>query len=569
MSAASPLRVSLGYSSLTGPRPRNEDFCGAVTPEGPELEAKGILAVVADGVGGHANGREASEYTVRGLLSDYYATPDTWAINKSLDTVLGALNRWLVAHAARTRETAGMATTLSAIVLRGRRFYLAHVGDTRIYRLRGERLEQLTTDHVWEHPELKNVLSRAVGLDAHVQVDYADGDLETGDVFALMSDGVWGQLGDRKIRDILKAEADPQEAAARLAMSAEDGGSQDNCTAVVVRIDTLPPDRLRDNIARLHRLPLPPRLKPGQTIDGLTVDALLHESVATLLYRVRDARGQSRVLKTLRPEHGDQEAAAALAHEEWLARRVNDAWFPQVISHPERSHLYYLMSWHEGGTLKARLEGGHRFGAGEVAELGTRILKGLASLHRLSIVHRDIKPDNLHLDTEGRLRVLDLGVAASDGSADGQKFEEINNPGTPSYMAPELYGPKTVAANEQTDLYAVGVTLYELLTRKYPYGEIEPFQHPKFGDPVPPTRYRPDIPAWLEAVLLKAVAREPKARFETAEEFLLALERGAHRPLAVPRKSPLLERDPQLGLKLLAAGSLVLNLLLLYLMLVR
>ena len=193
---------------------------------------------------------------------------------------------------------------------------------------------------------------------------------------------------------------------------------------------------------------------------------------------------------------------------------------------------------------------------------------GLAALHRLSIVHRDIKPDNLHVDAEGRLRILDLGVAAADSQHDGQKFEEINNPGTPSYMAPELYGPEP-AANEQTDLYAVGVTLYELLTRKYPYGEIEPFQVPKFGDPVPPTRYRPDIPAWLEAVLLKAVAREPKARFETAEEFLLALERGAHRPLAVPRRSPLLERDPQLGLKLLAAGSLVLNILLLYLLLVR
>ncbi len=568
MPAPHPLRVSLGYSSLTGPRPRNEDFCGAATPEGQELDAKGILAVVADGVGGHANGREASEYTVRGLLSDYYATPDTWAVNKSLDTVLAALNRWLVSHAARTREAAGMATTLSAVVLRGRRYYLAHVGDSRIYRLRAGKLDLLTTDHVWEHPELKNVLSRAVGLDAHLSVDYADGELETGDVFALMSDGVWGQLGERRIADILKAESDPQDAAVRLATSAEDGGSQDNCTALVLTIDALPPDRLHDNIARLTRLPLPPRLKPGQQIDGLTVDALLHESVATLLYRVRDAKGQARVFKTLRPEHNDAEAAAALAHEEWLARRVNDAWFPQVVPHPERSHLYYLMSWHDGATLKARLDNGHRFGTGEVAELGARILKGLASLHRLSIIHRDIKPDNLHLDAEGRLRILDLGVAASDARADGQKFEEINNPGTPSYMAPELYGPEP-AANEQTDLYAVGVTLYELLTRKYPYGEIEPFQVPKFGDPVPPTRYRPDIPAWLEAVLLKAVAREPKARFETAEEFLLALERGAHRPLAVPRRSPLLERDPQLGLKLLAAGSLVLNILLLYLLLVR
>ena len=204
-----------------------------------------------------------------------------------------------------------------------------------------------------------------------------------------------------------------------------------------------------------------------------------------------------------------------------------------------------------------------------MAELGTRILKGLAALHRLSIVHRDIKPDNLHVDAEGRLRILDLGVAAADSQHDGQKFEEINNPGTPSYMAPELHGARPTPAGEQTDLYAVGVTLYQLLTRKYPYGEIEPFQTPKFGDPEPPTRYRPDIPAWLESVLLKAVAREPKARFETAEEFLLALERGAHRPLVVPRKSPLLARDPQLGLKLLAAVSLVANLLMLWLLLIR
>ena len=562
-------QISLGHSSLTGPRPRNEDFCGAATPEGAELDAKGILAAVADGVGGHANGREAAEYTVRGLLSDYYATPDTWAVNKSLDTVIKALNRWLVAHAARSRESAGMATTLSAVVLRGRRYYLAHVGDSRIYRLRGGRLEQLSTDHVWEHPELKNVLSRAVGLDAHLSVDYADGELEAGDVFALMSDGVWGQLGDRKITDILKAEADPQAAASRLAVTAEGGGSQDNCTALVLRVDALPAERLRDNVARLRQLPLPPRLKPGQQLDGLTVEALLHESVVTLLYRVRDTRGKACVLKTLRPEHDDPEAAAALAHEEWLARRVSDAWFPQVIPHPQRSHLYYLMSWHEGATLKARLDNGHRFGAGEVAELGTRILKGLAALHRLSIVHRDIKPDNLHVDAEGRLRILDLGVAAADSQHDGQAFEEINNPGTPSYMAPELHAARPTPASEQTDLYAVGVTLYELLTRKYPYGEIEPFQTPKFGDPVPPTRYRPDIPAWLESVLLKAVARDPKARFETAEEFLLALERGAHRPLVVPRRSPLLERDPQLGLKLLAALSLVANLLMLWLLLVR
>ncbi|MGL4409986.1 MAG: protein kinase domain-containing protein [Zoogloea sp.] len=563
------LNVDLGYSSLTGPRPRNEDFCGAVTPAGPELASKGILAVVADGVGGHANGREAAEYTVRGLLSDYYATPDTWAVNKALDTVIRALNRWLLSQASRTREMAGMATTVSAIVLRGRRYYLAHAGDSRIYRLRAGKLEQLTTDHVWEHPELNNVLSRAVGLDAHIQVDYADGDLEPGDTFALMSDGVWGSLKPARLARILQDEGSAQDLASRLAMEAEDGGSQDNCTALVLRVVNLPPDQLPDTIARLARLPLPPRLKPGQELDGLVIDALLHESIVTLLYRAHTPQGDSCVLKTLRPERQDPEALAALAHEEWLARRVNDAWFPHVIPWPGRHHLYYLMSWHEGASLKARLNDGHHFGIGEVESLGERILKGVASLHRLSIVHRDIKPDNIHLDKEGRLRILDLGVAASDSSAEGEQFEEINNPGTPSYMAPELHSPTPPAANEQTDLYAVGVTLYELLTRKYPYGEIEPFQTPRFGDPVPPTRYRPDIPAWLEAVLLKAVAREPAARFETAEEFLLALERGAHRPLAVQRKSPLLKRDPQLGLKLLCIASLVLNGFLGFLLLLR
>lgn len=563
----STLAVTVGHASLTGPRPRNEDFCGAVTPEGAELDTKGVIVAVADGVGGHVNGREASEYTVRGLLSDYYATPQTWSVPKSLETVIAALNRWLVAQSAKTRETAGMATTLSALVLKGRRFSVAHVGDSRIYRLREGQLTRLTTDHVWEHPELNNVLSRAIGLDQRVQIDFSDGDLAEGDVFALMTDGVWAHLGESRVHSILLDHPDPQEAASRLATQAEDGGSQDNCTAMVLRVNSLPKDGLLDAIARIQALPLPPALKPGQTLDGLIVEEILHESRVTLLYRVRTADGQQRVLKTLRPEADDPQSTAALAHEEWLAGRVVDPRFPQVIPHPQRCFLYYLMSWHEGASLKARLGTGQRFAPTEAATLGIEMLKGLAILHRLSIVHRDIKPDNLHLGADGRLRILDLGVAASDGQEEALGFSEINNPGTPSYMAPELFAGSP--ADVSTDLYAVGVTLFELLTRKYPYGEIEPFQKPRFAEPLQPSRFRPDTPQWLEAILLKAVARDRQDRFETAEEFLLALERGAHRPLAVPRRMPLLKRDPQLGLKLVAAGSLVLNLLLLYLVLAR
>ena len=559
-----PLDIALGYSSLTGPRPRNEDYYGFTTPEGAELENKGLLAAVADGVGGHAKGREASEFTVRGLLSDYYATPDTWAIPKAMDMVLQALNRWLYAQAQKQQQNVGMATTLTAIVMRGSRYTYAHVGDSRLYRLRDGELTRLTNDHVWDHPELDNVLSRAIGLDATVAVDYGEGELRVGDVFMLCSDGVWNKLGDGRIADILTHHGEaPQDAATRLASIAVDTGSQDNCTALVIRVKEVPSERLRDSIARAQSLPLPPPLRVGEEIDGLVIDEILHESRITMLYRARvEASGQSCVLKTLR-DNSDPADIAALAHEEWLTRRVTDASFPQVIPWPQHTHLYYLMTWHEGATLGAWLKQGRRWSPAEVEELGIRLLKGVSALHRLDIVHRDIKPDNLHLGTDGRLRILDLGVAASDG----QDFNEINNPGTPSYMAPELYSG--AVASVASDLYACGVTLYELLTRKYPYGEIEPFQKPRFGDPTPPTRYRPDIPEWLEAVLLKAVARDPEERFETAEEFMLALERGAHRPLRVPRKTPLLRRDPNLGLKLLAAASLTLNVLLLYLYLIN
>lgn len=553
------LRVELGHSSLEGLRSRNEDYVAATTPEGPELEAKGMVVVVADGVGGHAMGREAAEHAVRNLLIDYYATPDTWSVAKSIDTVLVAVNRWLLAYARKAREYAGMATTLSAVVLRGSRYYVAHVGDSRAYLLRDGVLTQLTEDHTWEHPELNNVLRRAIGLDAHLVVDHADGELVSGDRFVLVTDGVWGGLGDKGMLALLQQHASAEAAADVLALEAVRRGAADNCTALVANVVAVPKSNLRDTLDGAHKLPLLPRLKVGQQIDGLHVLEMLHDSRVTRLYKVKHG-DEMLVLKTLRPEVSDAEAVAALVHEEWLARRAVAPCFPQVISNPERAHLYYLMTWHEGESLKARLNRGHRFSVEEIAEIGIRVLKGLALLHRLGIIHRDIKPDNLQLGPQGQVTLLDLGVAASDG----QQFREINNPGTPSYMAPELFAGEV--ASESADLYACGVTLYQLLTRKYPYGEIEPFQTPRFSAPTPPTRHRPDTPEWLETILLKACAREPKERFETAEEFILALERGAHRPLASPRRKPLLARRPQLALKIFFVTSLLLNVVLIFLL---
>ncbi len=551
-------KINIGHASLNGPRQHNEDFCGAVTPDGADLDSKGVLAAIADGLGGHANGREAAEYVVRGLLADFYATPETWSIPLSFDKVLTALNTWLLSRGQQLRQTASMACTLSALCLRGARYTTAHVGDSRIYLRRDGIIQCLTQDHLWDHPELTNVLKRAVGLDARLDLDFSEGAIHTNDIFILLTDGVWTSLSDARISETIAQFSDPQQAALELTRLAVAHGAKDNCTAMVVQILSVPESNLRDRFVEAASLPVPPKLRLGSHIDGLKIDAVIHDSRITVLYRVtRLSDGAQLVLKTLH-DNADDHANAALVHEEWLTRRVTSHYFPQVIPHEARQHLYYLMTWHEGATLAATLAHGHHTTAAEAVQLGIRLLKGVAALHRLSILHRDIKPDNLHLGTDKRLRILDLGVAASDGS----DLSEINNPGTPSYMAPELIAGE--AASVQSDLYACGVTLYQLLTRKFPYGEVEPFQHPKFGDPLPPTRFRPDLPAWLEAVLLRACARDKADRFETAEEFLLALERGASRPLTVPRRMPLMQRAPLLMLKLALAASVFANLLLLY-----
>jgi serine/threonine protein phosphatase PrpC len=563
--AKNRLRLAIGHASLTGPRERNEDYCGVATPEGAELENKGVIAAVADGIGGHKGGREAAEYTVRGLLSDYFATPDTWSVPRAIETVTTALNRWVIAEGSRNAELSGMATTLSALVLRGRRYYTAHIGDSRIYRLSAGRLQQLTVDHVWEHPELNNVLSRAIGLDPRVLMDFADGELAADDRFLLVSDGVWGVLPDALITEVLLDHPEPQGAAAALTSLALAQGGHDNATAVVVDVLGVPPAGLRDSLESSASLPLPHRLKMGHELDGLIVEEILHDSRETLLYRMRNPRnGQQVVLKTLQPGmEGDQGASAALLMEEWRAKRVVSPFFPQVVPAEQRSCLYYLMTWHAGATLQARLDAGQHFPAGEAVRLGIPLLKAIAALHRLDIVHRDIKTDNIHLGQDGVLRILDLGVAISLGER--KPDDLIGQAGTPSYMAPELFDNPEPQFGY--DLYAAGVTLYHLLTRKYPYGEIEPFQTPKFGEPARPTRWRPEIPGWLENILLKAVAREAKDRFETAEEFLLALERGAARPIAAPARQPLAQRNPLLMWKIVAVASIAVNFVLLLVLL--
>ncbi|MCQ2996885.1 bifunctional protein-serine/threonine kinase/phosphatase [Pseudomonas syringae] len=541
------LQLSLAQFSASGPRAENQDAMRLVTPPPALAASKGYLFALADGVSQCVDGALAAQSTLQALALDYYSTPETWGVAQSLDRLLLAQNRWLQAN--------GLLTTLSALVLRGRRFTLAHVGDCRAYRWHAGVLQRISEDHVWEQPDMQHVLKRALGLDQYVVMDYLDGELREGERLLLLSDGVWATLGDASIRSILAEQEDLDRAVQTLVSAAHLAGSQDNASAVLIRVDALGQDDLGDALIQLQQWPLPPVLKPGQPFEGWQINSLLAESRQSLLYRVSDAQSQHWLLKTLPGNRHDEPGAGqGLLLEEWFLRRVAGRFFPETHSVPDRQHLYYVMREHPGRSLSQSFK---EHGPVSVAQwLGhaTQLLRAVGLLHRRNIIHRDIKPENLLLDDNGELRLLDFGLAYCPGLSTLMPGEL---PGTPSFIAPEAF--KGDEPTPQQDIYAAGVTLYYLLTGHYPYGEIEAFQHRRFGTPTPASRYRPDLPDWLDHNLSKALQADPQLRYETAEQWLLELEQAEHRPM-VKRAQPLLEREPLKVWRTVALVSLLVNL---------
>jgi serine/threonine protein phosphatase PrpC len=261
--------LDIGFATLAGRKNSNEDFCAAMLPE-PGHEGMGSIVAIADGVSTGGMGREAAQTTVTSLVRDYYGTPETWDTTVALDRIIGAQNAWLAGINRRRQPTVGL-TTLTALVLRGQSYTLAHVGDSRAYLLRGGTLQQLTHDHAVNHPDFRHQLLRSVGAEDHVVVDYMQGDLQVGDVFVLVTDGVHGVLRDARLKDFagLQEAGGAQVASQGLVDAALAAGSDDNVTAVLVRVRGLLDATLQDVTRIAQTLPIPPRLKVGDVMDGL------------------------------------------------------------------------------------------------------------------------------------------------------------------------------------------------------------------------------------------------------------------------------------------------------------
>ncbi len=571
--------LDIGYTSLPGKKTVNEDFCAAMLPD-PAQESMGAICAIADGVSAGGKGKEAAQTTVMSLVRDYFGTPATWDTTVALDRVLSAHNSWLVGVNKRRKIEYGL-TTLTAMVMRGQGYTLAHVGDTRAYLLRDGQTTLLTTDHVVDHPDMRHQLLRAVGADERLVVDYSQGDLLVGDVFILLTDGVHGTLPARKLK-VFAQLGSSQNISDALVGDAIAQGTHDNASAMVVRVLGVLQATLQDENRQALALPIPPKLRVGDKLDGLTVTAVVADSGINLIYQVRDqATEQLYALKTLHParQHDTQERAM-LAHEAWLAKRMHSSRVAEHLVHVydcppagEASHFYLLYDWHSGDTVQQLLQAHGKLGMAQSLAVASSTLKALGRLHRQGVVHRDIKPGNLHCGSDSVVRVLDLGVALSGNEP--QATRQLHA-GTPSYMNPEQFGYSVqghsvqgdsdeTQADAQSDLYALGVTLYQMLTSKLPYGEVLAYQTGRyFRDPIAPSRLNPEVPIWLDHIVLKAVARDAKLRFETAEEFGLAIERGASRPLSALPNMPLLQRDPTALWKIALAVSVLFNLLLVY-----
>jgi len=534
------LVVAGGHASETGTRLDNQDFVGIYAATESERASHGMIAALADGVGGAKGGRIASELAVRALIDGLYTQPDTIGPAAAVQRVMVPFNRWLAAM-GRTDAMAHAATTFTAMVLKGRRGHVLHVGDSRAWHFRDGHLTLLTQDHARSHPDQKHILYRALGIEERLRLDHLEVTLAEHDRLLLTSDGVHGSLSAKRLEKLLGARNSADADAAAIVEAALGAGSQDNASAIILDIVSLPAvdhDSIAGDIGRLPILDPPGE---GESVDGFRLEALLSDGRYTRLFRATDpASGQAVVIKFPKPALlSESGARLAFAREILVGSRVSSPFVGGIVAVPQdrQTRLYGVQPFYEGETLEKRLRTPVKLADG--LAIAIKLTRAVAALHRLDIIHRDIKPDNVILLPDGGLKLIDLGVARLPRV---DEFATGEIPGTPSYLAPEMFGGNL--GDEGTDQFALGVTLWRILARIYPYGEIEAFNRPRFRTLEPPSKARPELPAWLDSTLMRAVAVDPADRFGDVIELLRALEGGAAVARVNQRAIPLIERNP-------------------------
>jgi serine/threonine protein phosphatase PrpC len=525
------LAVSVAQSSFAGVKAHNEDSLGIMIPRGMALGTKGVVAVIADGVSTADAGKEASEVCVKNFISDYFSTPESWSVKKSAHQVIIALNRWLYGQGQRFEFAhKGYVSTFSAIILKSNKAHIFHVGDSRAYLLRNGEFTQMTRDHVTSIGDQKRYLSRAMGLDVNLDVDYQTLALEEGDTFFLSTDGVHDFITDELIKGFIENAADiSEETCNAIIAKALENDSNDNLSCQLVKVDALSGDDANTVINKLAEMPFPPDLEPGMILDGLRVEKTIHASSRSQLYVVQDVETAERyVMKTPSVNFEDDPAyIERFIMEAWVGKRVSSPHIVKVVDRGvSPSCLYHLMDYLQGITLG---EWSAQHGNDDVKRILSiikQIALALRVFHRNDIIHQDIKPDNIMVDAQGQVTVIDFGSCCVAGIEEIQQpFERDQALGTVDYSAPEYHLRQK--GTQRSDQFSLAVVAYQLLTGKLPYfGKLETANSVQAMSRLSyqsAHTLNPMVPEWMDFALEKALKVNSSHRYIDVDEFIAEL----------------------------------------------
>jgi len=546
------LKVSVGQFSDKGRKAANQDFHGVLFPKEPLLSLKGVAVVLADGISTSNVSRVAAESTVKGFLTDYYCTSESWSVKTSAQRVIAATNSWLYSQTRRSQHAydtdKGYVCTLSAMVIKASVAHLFHVGDARIYRIAGGALEQLTEDHRVALSSEQSYLSRALGVNPQIEIDYRQLKVEEGDVFLLATDGVHEHVGARFIADTIRTHAGDLDRAAQMIVGeAFAQESPDNLTVQIVRIDAVPHGEAAEMFGQTSELPLPPLLEPRMSFDGYTIVRELHGSSRSHLYLALDQTDLALVVLKI-PSidlRGDPAYLKRFMMEEWVARRINSAHVlkPRMQSR-RRNYLYVVTEYIDGQTLAQWMIDNPKPDLETVRGIIEQIARGLQAFHRLEMLHQDLRPANIMIDKTGTVKIIDFGSTRVRGVVEASPSTDRDDIlGTAQYTAPEYFLGESGTA--RSDIYSLGAITYQLLTGRLPYGAQVAKTRTKaqqlklkYRSVLDDTR---EIPAWLDGMLRKAVHPDPYQRFDELSEFVYRLRHPGKEDTAA---TPLIERNP-------------------------
>ncbi|WP_153131447.1 bifunctional protein-serine/threonine kinase/phosphatase [Dechloromonas hortensis] len=549
-----PLKISAGQYSDQGRKASNQDFHGLCVPPEPQLSSKGIAIALADGISSSEVSQIASQSAVTGFLEDYYCTSEAWSVKTSAERVLVATNSWLHAQTQQSQhrydKDRGYVCTFSGLVIKSTTAHLFHVGDARIYLLRDQALSQLTEDHrVWIS-STQSHLARALGIDRRLEIDYQAVPVACGDIFLLATDGVYEHVAADFISASIEANAgDLDQAARAIGEEAYRQGSADNLTVQIVRVEELPSPEANEMYRQVAELPFAPLLEARMDFDGYRIVREIKGSSRSHIYLAVDAEsGQKVVIKTPSIDlQGDPAYLERFLMEEWIARRLNS---PHVLKPclqtRQRNYIYVVSEYIEGQTLAQWMIDNPKPDLASVRGILEQIGKGLQAFHRLEMVHQDLKPDNIMIDSTGTVKIIDFGATRVAGVIEiATPIEQINLLGSAAYAAPEYFLGEN--GTPRSDIFSLGVIAYQMLSGKLPYGvevakaRTRAAQRKLVYQSV--LNDEREIPAWIDDAIRQAVAPDPLARYAELSEFIFDLHHPNQAFLNKTRP-PLIERNP-------------------------